>query len=65
MESTMPTAEELAVIEEKFKAINKALIYLKKTDFYYVRQIETGESIPSDVIQKRTEMRDFLRANGY
>ena len=43
--------------------INKAKIYLYNTDFYYIRRIEIGEDIPIEVVSKRIEAREFIRAN--
>lgn len=41
----------------------EALKYLADTDYYYPRFLETGEPVPEDVVLKRKEARDFLRAN--
>ncbi len=37
--------------------------YLRMTDWYYIRKAETGEEVPSEVIAKRAEVREFIRAN--
>ena len=37
--------------------------YLNNTDFYYPRFLETGESVPEEVVLKRTEAREYIRAN--
>lgn len=42
---------------EEFKS------YLNSTDFYYARKLETGEEVPADVVAKRIEAREFIRAN--
>lgn len=34
--------------------------YLAETDWYYARQLETGETIPDDVKQKRIESRNRI-----
>lgn len=34
--------------------------YLNDTDWYYARQLETGEVIPNDVKQKRIESRNRI-----
>lgn len=56
--------EELARIELERK-INDAKQYLSSTDWYFSRLAETGEAVPSEVLARRGEARDFLRANGY
>ena len=53
---------ELLADEDKIKT---SLQYLSDTDFYYARKIETGENVPTDVVTKRLEARDFLRSKGY
>ena len=50
------TAEQLAEIEANAARVN-AREYLKKTDWYVVRYTETGEAIPEDILQKRTQAR--------
>lgn len=35
-------------------------IYLKNTDWYVTRMMETGKPIPDDVLQKRQEARALL-----
>lgn len=47
------------------RLIGEALEYLKSTDFYYVRKLETGENVPTEIITKRSEVREFLRSKGY
>jgi hypothetical protein len=37
--------------------------YLTSTDWYYARKAETGEEVPTDVVIKRKEAREFIRAN--
>lgn len=37
--------------------------YLKDTDWYYIRKAETSELVPEEVIAKRAEAREFIRAN--
>lgn len=37
--------------------------FLKDTDWYYARKAETGEEVPTEVIAKRAEAREFIRAN--
>jgi len=35
--------------------------YLAETDWYYSRQLETGEAVPNDVKQKRIESRNRIK----
>lgn len=37
--------------------------YLKDTDWYYARKAETSEEVPEEVIAKRVEARELIRAN--
>ena len=46
----------------EFKLL-EASQYLNSTDYYYPRFLETGEPVPEDVVIKRTEAREFIRAN--
>jgi hypothetical protein len=45
--------------------INIKLKLLEDTDWYYIRKLETNEDVPVDVVNQRTEARNYLRANGY
>ena len=45
------------------KKVQECQDYLNKTDFYYPRFLETGEYVPEEVVLKRKEARDFIRAN--
>lgn len=38
-------------------------LYLSSTDWYYARKAETGEEVPEDIVAKRIEAREFIRAN--
>lgn len=58
------TDEEL-VEKEDNKKIVEYKTYLKDTDWYYARKLETGEDVPTEVISKRVEAREFLRSKGY
>jgi hypothetical protein len=58
----IPTEEEIAQIELETK-ISEAKSYLQSTDFYYIRKIEIAEDIPTEVVSKRIEAREFIRAN--
>ncbi|MEA2036835.1 MAG: hypothetical protein U9O94_04965 [Nanoarchaeota archaeon] len=56
------TQEFLAIeLNRENKILKK---YLSDTDWYYVRKIETGEDVPVEVITKRLEVRETLKANG-
>ena len=54
----LPTPEQTLV-----QQLAEAQAYLERTDFYYPRFLETGEPVPTDVVQKRIEAREFIRAN--
>lgn len=56
------TDEEIAQ-QEIQKQLQEAKAYLASTDFYYARFLETGEVVPEAVVLKRTESREFIRAN--
>jgi hypothetical protein len=45
---------ELAKVQE-LKA------YLASTDWYYARQMETGEAVPEEIKTKRLEARETIR----
>lgn len=49
---------------EKDRQIAEAFSYLKETDWYYARKLETGEEVPVDVVTNRMASRDLIRANG-
>ena len=53
-----PLSEE----ELKQREIQKYQTYLNETDWYVYRAMDTGESMPSDVKQKRQEARDKISA---
>lgn len=54
-------AEEIAMeLQAKHQ---EAQTYLSSTDWYYARKAETGEEVPSEVVTKRQECREFLRTN--
>jgi len=58
----IPTEEEIAQ-QELVAKIAEFKAYLQSTDFYYIRRIEIEEDIPTDVVSKRIEAREFIRAN--
>lgn len=65
-----PTEVANALLEEKSISdrndkVNESKAYLKDTDWYYARKLEINEDVPVDVVNKRTEARNYLRANGY
>lgn len=43
------------------RQIAEALAYLRETDWYYARKMETGEDIPSEIVNLRIEKRNFLK----
>lgn len=47
---------------EWFKNVKKssALQYLKSTDWYIVRKMDTGEEVPTDVREKRADARQYI-----
>ena len=65
----IPTPEEIAQqqAEEAKRLLEQQLVeaqaYLNNTDYYYPRFLETGESVPEEVVLKRTEAREFIRFN--
>lgn len=57
---SIKTAEELKskkLSEEQEKKRLKALNYLADTDWYITRQVETGKTIPKDVLSERAKAR--------
>ena len=56
------TVEELNLQEVQVK-LTEYKSYLNSTDFYYSRFLETGEVVPEEVVLKRTEAREYIRAN--
>lgn len=50
-------------IQDLTRRIAEANDYLNSTDFYYPRFLETGKSVPEEVVLKRTEAREFIRLN--
>lgn len=54
----LPTPEQTLA-----QQLAEAQAYLARTDFYYPRFLETGEPVPTDVVQKRIEARELIRAN--
>lgn len=52
----IPTPSEIAQLE----ASQKAVQYLKDTDWLVIRKLETGQAVPADVLQKRAESRSLV-----
>lgn len=48
-------------LDRKKSDIIVAQKYLTSTDWYYARQLETGEEVPADVVTKRLEARAYIR----
>ena len=38
-----------------------AIAYLKETDWYVIRQVETGSPVPDEIKEKRLDARNTLR----
>ena len=55
-------AEEVVKAEIQ-RQIAEYKAYLNSTDWRLVKQLETGEPVPQDVLDKRAEARAFIRAN--
>ncbi len=53
-------ASPLSPEQQKIQNEYDARQYLAQTDWYVVRSIETGKSIPEDVLQKRAAARESL-----
>ena len=43
--------------------LQEAQQYLNSTDWYYARKAETGEEVPTEIVVKRQEAREFIRNN--
>lgn len=52
-----------AAAEAQQKATTEATAYLRETDWYVIRNIETGKPIPSEVIEQRKAERLMVVAN--
>lgn len=52
------------MVQQALKAIatTEALDYLNKTDWYFIRQLDSGEAIPEEVVSKRMEARKVLNS---
>ena len=53
------TSDEL-VEQELNKAKEEALKLLNDTDWYYIRQIDTNEAVPIEIVEARTQARVIL-----
>ena len=51
------------VNQEKLKNIGEAQLYLRKTDWYVVREADSGKAMPSDVKTKRAKARQDIEDN--
>lgn len=65
MFKTIKTAEQIAA--EKAKEVqeqvnHEARRYLAETDWYVIRQQETGEAIPADILTERQSARERVIA---
>lgn len=43
------------------KKVEEAKEYLASTDWYCARKVDTGEEIPTEVVSKRAEAREYIR----
>lgn len=55
---------EEKVYQQEQEDIKNASHYLKDTDWYYARKMETGEEVPADVVANRIVAREYLRNRG-
>ena len=60
---TLYTKEEIDKINDISVQIVNYSLYLKDTDWYYARKMETGEEVPVEVVAKRQKAREFIRNN--
>lgn len=60
IEATEEEVNEYLSNISKQTEIKELKIYLNSTDWYYARQLETGELIPDNVKQKRIESRSRI-----
>ena len=54
-------AEQAASIDPQIEINANARYYLASTDWYVIRNQETGEEIPADVLEKRQQARDAVK----
>lgn len=40
----------------------QAKAYLASTDWYCARKVDTGEEIPTEIVTKRAEAREYIRS---
>jgi hypothetical protein len=45
----------------EFKDELQAREYLQSTDWYFVRQLDTNEAVPVEIVTNRTNARQFIR----
>lgn len=60
---TLEQNEALIFLNNIENDIEKSKKYLKDTDWYYARKLETGEDVPQDIVTKRIEVRESIRDN--
>tara|TARA_B100000073_G_C23707393_1_gene562832 strand:+ start:414 stop:812 length:399 start_codon:yes stop_codon:yes gene_type:complete len=51
------------VNQEKLKNIAEAQLYLRRTDWYVVREADSGKAMPSDIKTKRAKARQDIEDN--
>lgn len=59
--SELTETNDMLTTDEEEKINRAARAYLRETDWYVVRQAETGAPIPMDVAMKRRAARDRVR----
>lgn len=52
------------VVKTVEQRVAEAKTYLAETDWYYARQVETGEEPPQAVVEQRIVARNYLREQG-
>lgn len=58
---TIDAIKNQKLIDEEIDGLKN---YLRDTDFYYIRQIETGTPVKGEIVQKRIEARNRLKQLG-
>ena len=59
---TQTDLDAIAEAEADQKATDEATAYLRETDWYIIRNIETGEPVPQEVTDKRAGERGKVRS---
>ena len=56
----LETVEEDTALTAKIQRLNECENYLRKTDWYVIRQQEIGTAIPADVSEERAVCRQYI-----